>query len=154
MRSYLRQVNKRRLIHRASMGYEPLLHPGDIPQQHLNFFRRQKLFCIDEAGHCFVHGGFDPNADLAGQRPEVFYWDRDLWTEATRFEGSRLPMKEPFESVFIGHTSTTNWKTDQPLYAAGIWNLDTGAGNIGRLTIMDVDTKEFWQSDPVEELYE
>jgi len=33
--------------------------------------------------------------------------------------------------------------------AANIYNLDTGAGHTGRLSIMDVDTKEFWQSDVV-----
>ncbi|ULT39931.1 hypothetical protein KRR40_34415 [Niabella defluvii] len=42
---------------------------------------------------------------------------------------------------------------NQPLNAFNIWNLDTGAGSSGRLTIMDVDTKEYWQSDPLNELY-
>jgi serine/threonine protein phosphatase 1 len=63
-------------------------------------------------------------------------------------------MREPFDLVFIGHTSTTHEKTDQPMHKANVWNLDTGAGGGGRLTIMDVETKEFWQSDPVGELYE
>lgn len=34
-----------------------------------------------------------------------------------------------------------------------VWNLDTGSGFSGKLTIMDIDTKEFWQSDFVRELY-
>jgi serine/threonine protein phosphatase 1 len=37
--------------------------------------------------------------------------------------------------------------------AANIWNLDTGAGYNGKLTIMDIKTKEYWQSDLVTELY-
>lgn len=152
-RSYMGRVDKKLLIHRATSGYKPWLNPGDIPRQHQNFFRRQRLFYLDDAGRCFVHGGFGRDMRLERQRSVVFYSDRGLWTDATRFEGAHLPMKESFESVFIGHTSTTNRKTDQPIYAAGIWNLDTGAGNIGRLTIMDVETKEFWQSDPVGELY-
>jgi hypothetical protein len=28
-----------------------------------------------------------------------------------------------------------------------------GAGNWGKLTIMNVATKEFWQSDPMQEMY-
>ena len=34
-----------------------------------------------------------------------------------------------------------------------VWNLDTGGGWLGKLTIMDIDTKQFWQSDFVYELY-
>ena len=153
-RSYLDRLGKRQFVYSKGIGYKTALNPSDVPKRHKDFFRRQKLFCLDEAGNCFVHGGFDCGSALEGQRPAVFYWDRDLWTAAMRFDGSRLPMKESFQSVFIGHTSTTNWKTDQPMYAAGVWNLDTGAGNVGRLTIMDVETKKFWQSDPVRELYE
>lgn len=37
--------------------------------------------------------------------------------------------------------------------ALNILNLDTGAGHSGRLTIMDISTKKFWQSDPLPELY-
>jgi serine/threonine protein phosphatase 1 len=37
--------------------------------------------------------------------------------------------------------------------AANIYNIDTGAGHNGRLTIMNIETKEYWQSDLVEELY-
>ena len=37
--------------------------------------------------------------------------------------------------------------------AANIWNLDTGAGFRGKLTIMDINTKEYWQSDNVNEIY-
>ncbi len=33
--------------------------------------------------------------------------------------------------------------------AANVYNLDTGAGGTGRLTIMEVATKQFWQSDPI-----
>ena len=34
-----------------------------------------------------------------------------------------------------------------------VWNLDTGAGFNGRVTMMDIDTKIFWQSDPIPSLY-
>jgi serine/threonine protein phosphatase 1 len=40
-----------------------------------------------------------------------------------------------------------------PVQKANIWNIDTGAAFKGPLTIMDADTKEYWQSDPVFELY-
>jgi serine/threonine protein phosphatase 1 len=37
--------------------------------------------------------------------------------------------------------------------AANVWNIDTGAGFKGPLSVMDVISKEVWQSDPVHTLY-
>ena len=37
--------------------------------------------------------------------------------------------------------------------AVNVWNLDTGAGFYGKLTILDIETKEFWQSDVVKAIY-
>ncbi|MFC3829095.1 MULTISPECIES: hypothetical protein [Niastella] len=39
------------------------------------------------------------------------------------------------------------WGLDKPLQAANIYNLDTGGAKGGKLTIMDVDSKRFWQSE-------
>jgi serine/threonine protein phosphatase 1 len=39
------------------------------------------------------------------------------------------------------------------MQAGNIYNLDTGAGHHGRLTIMNVITRQYWQSDPVKTLY-
>jgi serine/threonine protein phosphatase 1 len=54
-----------------------------------------------------------------------------------------------FREIFIGHTPTMNWDTDKPMRAVNIFNIDTGARHGGRLTIMDVRTKQYWQSDLV-----
>ena len=62
-------------------------------------------------------------------------------------------MVDDFKEVFIGHTTTQFWKEDKPMNAANIWNLDTGGGWYGYVTVMDVDTKEVWQSDSGKELY-
>ena len=42
----------------------------------------------------------------------------------------------------------------RPMRAVDLKNMDTGARQGGRLTIMDVRIKEYWQGDLVEELYE
>jgi hypothetical protein len=39
------------------------------------------------------------------------------------------------------------------MQGANIYNLDTGAGHRGKLTIMESETKKFWQSDLVAKLY-
>lgn len=55
--------------------------------------------------------------------------------------------------MFTGHTEF-GW-TDRPFIARyhPFINLDTEAGSYGRLTLMDMDTFEYWQSDPSSELY-
>ena len=65
----------------------------------------------------------------------------------------KFKMIENFKEVFIGHTSTQFWGEDTPMNAANIWNLDTGGGWFGKVSIMDVKTKEFWQSDDGKTLY-
>jgi serine/threonine protein phosphatase 1 len=79
------------------------------------------------------------------------------------------------KEVYLGHTSTNNWNyklngvlrikdtnnpdckvgkpITTPIRACNVWNLDTGAGWGGKLTIMDIDTKEYYQSDYVSKLY-
>jgi serine/threonine protein phosphatase 1 len=155
-KSYLRLIGKKTLIPRSGQGYKPALNPGDIPETHQNFFRHQHLYYIDESNNCFVHAGFDRHQPFKGQRLENYFWDRTLWMSALSFkekiESGRkntFNMITHFNEIFIGHTSTILWKTDQPMHAANIWNLDTGGGHGGRLTIMEAQTKTYWQSDPI-----
>jgi serine/threonine protein phosphatase 1 len=58
-----------------------------------------------------------------------------------------------FHEIFIGHTPTQKYGQETPIHAMNLWNLDTGAAFKGRLTAMDVDTKIYWQSEPVWMLY-
>ena len=122
-----------------------------IPETHEKFFGTQLNYYIDSENRCFVHGGFNRHFSIKDQSvPYIYYWDRDLWMQAlsytTIIEGYPFKMFDKFKEVFIGHTATTNWKTDKPMQAANIWNLDTGGGFNGKLTIMNVDTKEYFNS--------
>lgn len=106
---------------------------------------------------CFVHGGFHrehPISYQAVKMPYVLYWDRSLWSKALSVSGTgKLITEDHFDEIFIGHTSTNFWGTDHPMNSGGIWNVDTGAGWHGKVTIMNVDTKEYYQSDLAETLY-
>lgn len=176
-KSYLRQIDKEDLFipSKSQKGYITSLNQGDIPVEHWKYFMHQNLYYHDkERNYFFVHGGWNRESTVSRVReicPAEFYWDRELWQKAMCCsDDARLKTADNFDTIFIGHTSTTSWsnkeylskggiiipkgkKIDYPLYKGGIWNLDTGAGWSGRLTLMDVDTKEYWQSDPVEELY-
>jgi serine/threonine protein phosphatase 1 len=115
----------------------------------------------DETERLFVHAGF---THVRGFRNEYFkpmlYWDRSLWETALSVDpdllehSPRYPARlKLYPEVFIGHTPTIHIGSKVPVNAACVWNLDTGAGFTGPLTLMDVDTKRYWQSDEVHTLY-
>ncbi len=159
--SYCRHVGKKRGLFTLENDYETALESNDIPQTHKVFFDSQQLFYVDEQDRCFVHGGFNRHLPLHKQKKEDFYWDRNLWRKALHVHSYEKDIQLPldfydavdFKEIYIGHTSTTMYGTDKPLRALNILNLDTGAGHGGRLTIMDIETKQYWQSDPLLELY-
>ncbi|MFX1707174.1 metallophosphoesterase [Chitinophaga sp. CC14] len=153
--SYLEHAGKKGRYFTSGSGYKSALESTDIPETHKAFFSNQKPWYIDEHQRCFVHAGFDRRQPFLDQRVENYYWDRSLWEEACqqrdRMASAFIP--STFSEIYIGHTPTTRSGTDQPLQAFHIRNIDTGAGHAGRLTIMDIDSKAFWQSDPLPTLY-
>lgn len=137
-------------------GYKVDLTNYDIPKTHIEFFSKQVLYYIDWNMRIYTHGGFnrkDFANNLKRTNPSDFYWNRTLWNQALSCKSGKLITEDNFNEIFIGHTATTSWGTDKPMNSGGVWNLDTGAGFQGKLTIMDVSTKEYWQSDNVQELY-
>lgn len=161
IQSYLRGIGKDGLVMKVGSGYKTGLNPADIPPRHQDFFRSQVLYYVDNQSRCFVHAGFNRHLPFEGQRPSVYFWDRNLWSEALSwqcgyrhvFAGEEFKMTTEFKEIYLGHSNTLQFNTDKPLKAVNIYNLDTGAGHYGKLTIMNVDTKAYWQSDPVMELY-
>lgn len=143
-------------------GFTESILSNDIPDRHIEFFDKQLPYYRDNENNLFIHGGFNRHFYLREQMDYTFWWDRDLWNAALSYgnitaletlERPKFRMIENFKEVFIGHTTTQMWKCDEPMHAANIWNLDTGAGWFGKLTIMDVNTKEYWQSDYAKDLY-
>lgn len=163
LESYCKRTNKN--IGQKFSGYVTDMISEDIDPDHLAFFKNQKDYHLCEDGTLYVHGGFNRHYSLEDNARSgyIFYWDRDLWSSALSFssmskfltEIAALKFKLPkgVKRVFIGHTTTLMWDKTEPMKAGPIWNLDTGAGHSGRLTIMDLDTEQFWQSDTVAELY-
>ena len=141
------------------------LTSAHLPITHKIFFQSQLSHYVDNQNRLFVHGGFNRHFSIEDpiyNNEDVLMWDRDLWSQALSWESMsngvleekpKFKMSDNFSEVFIGHTSTQFWKKDKPMKAANIWNLDTGGGWNGFVTIMDVDTKEFWQSDAGNVLY-
>lgn len=145
-------------------------------KEHKNFFKNSKPYYIDEDNNVFVHAGFI-NPDLSKEEISVLTWDRKLFEIAFNSdklykETGKLPkILELFNKVFIGHTTTEihkvkfgypEYKNDKnnlnkpitvPIKRCNLINMDTGAGYSGKLSIMDINTEEFWQSDYTKNLY-
>jgi serine/threonine protein phosphatase 1 len=90
----------------------------------------------------------------------LFYWDRTLWETALAMDNqlSKEAITYPnrlkiYQEIYIGHTPVTKIDEFVPVNRACVWNIDTGAAFRGTLTIIDVESKEFWQSDTLPELY-
>lgn len=127
-----------------------------VPKSHIEIFKNAHAYHIDEKNRLFVHGGFDlTQKDFSKQKFEVLTWDRQLVSTAKKKHYRNQNYKlGNFEEVFVGHTSTTySCNSTDPQHFCNLWMVDTGAGWEGKLTIMDVDSKEYWQSDESWRLY-
>ncbi len=126
---------------------------GPMPQAHMEFLKNAKPWIVLE-DKIFVHGGFDPNKPIETQDLYFLVWDRELLAHArlinTFDPGQQISQ---YKEIYLGHTPTGSSGSPKPLKLCNLWALDTGAGWEGKLTIMDVGTKEYWQSDPTPQLY-
>jgi len=70
--------------------------------------------------------------------------------QSSMFYPKRLRL---YDEIYLGHTPTTNYGIDTPMHKCNVWNVDTGAAFSGRITVMDIDSKRYWQSDIVQTFY-
>ena len=121
-------------------------HP-EYKEKHLAFFENAKLYYIDEENRLFVHGGFNPVVPFEKQRDkkEVLIWDRFLIQTAMKYEKKNKTIQD-FSAIFVGHTPTQLIGENIPKKFSNLWMLDTGVYLSGKLTIMDIETEEFWQT--------
>lgn len=130
-------------------------------KDHIAFLKALKNYHLDDHNRLFVHAGFtNMNGISYEYYPRMLYWDRTLWETALAMPDALSPdsLFYPrrftlYTEIYIGHTPVTKIGQTVPVHKAGVWNVDTGAAFTGPLTILDVDSKEFWQSEPLPQLY-
>jgi serine/threonine protein phosphatase 1 len=128
---------------------------------HIQFFKNLVDYHLDSENRLFVHAGFSNMHGIDYEYyPRMVYWDRTLWEMVTVLDKNisqqdiRYPSRlKHYKEIYIGHTPTTRLNSTLPLNYANVWNLDTGAGFYGPLTILEVNSKEYWQSQSLPELY-
>lgn len=122
---------------------------SNVPQEHITLLQNAKPFAIVDS-MIFVHGGFDPSHDIVLQAPYALMWDRQLIRVAQDTPIINPWTRTPYKHIFVGHTTVQIIKNDSwyttPLTFNNLTMVDTGAGWNGRLTVMDISTKEYWQS--------
>ncbi len=133
----------------------------EVKDRHITFFNSLREYYLDDQNRLFVHAGFTnpKGVEFEFFRP-LFWWDRTLWETAMALDerlsedDKRYPSRfKLYKEIFIGHTPVTRFGQNTPMHCANVWNMDTGAAFNGKVTVMNVDTKVYWQSDVVQELY-
>lgn len=132
-----------------------------LEANHKNFWEEQQDWYIDDKNRLFIHAGWDYVAGFpdgakskvnAGSIAKECHWNRELLRGAKtahKFSGKFNALNQ-FNEIYIGHTAIGNAIPENYL---NLWNVDTGSGWFGKLTIMDINTKEYWQSDFSNDLY-
>jgi serine/threonine protein phosphatase 1 len=133
----------------------------ETKKKHIQFLESLLDYYLDDQNRLFIHAGFtNMNGVNFEYFPKMFYWDRTLWETALALDPAIKP-NDPFypkrftlyKEIFIGHTPVSRIGATTPVQKTNIWNVDTSAAFKGPLTILDVNTKEFWQSEPLINLY-
>jgi len=122
-------------------------YPNGMPQAHIDFLKHGRFY-LELDNKIFVHGGFDPSKPIKIQQQTEFAWDRkmiyDAWSQSVRDPNVQIGS---YEEIYLGHTPThRQFDSKVPLKMGNVWAMDTGAGWGECLSIMDIDTKEYWQS--------
>lgn len=146
-------------------GDSSILAYNKLPEEkfakHLAFYQRLQNYYIDSANRLFVHAGFTNPRGIEVEFFEAYlYWDRTLWEMAMALDPSLDPTShlyprrlKLYHEIYIGHTPVTHFGFDLPKNFANVWNIDTGAAFLGKISLIDIDTKEYWQSDRIADLY-
>lgn len=135
--------------------------PKEQIKIHTHFLEGLESHHLDDDNRLFLHAGFTNHHGVSKEYyTRMLYWDRTLWETALALD-QNIDTDHPhypkrftvYNEIYIGHTPVTRIGETTPINKANIWNVDTGAAFKGPLTVIDADTKEYWQSDPVHILY-
>jgi len=124
--------------------------------KHIKFLENLNNYYLDNHNRLFIHAGYtNPKGVDYEYFSKLFYWDRSLWEMAIALNPKLQPtdLQYPqrlknYKEIYIGHTPTTRLNSTKPLQYANVINVDTGVAFKGPLTIMNVETKAYWQSKP------
>jgi serine/threonine protein phosphatase 1 len=138
------------LIQGGLITVEAYQKKEDLAREHLEFMKKAQPYFLDPFKRLFVHAGFtyDKPVELTDDPDEDYYWSRDLYQRSFYQE----IMPDRYVEIYIGHTPS-HGISQYPIKNHNVWLMDQGAGWNGYLSMMDINTKEVYQSDNVLDLY-
>lgn len=120
----------------------------------LKMYFELAVFFHYENNNIFCHGGFDTKKSILKQKHTSFCFNRTLYENSKHRKFTYAKYNDndekPIDKIFIGHSRTPK---PSPVVNGNVINLDTGAGTTGFLTIMDVNSLVFHQSDQIKRMY-
>lgn len=139
---------------------QSLTKDGVVEQKYIDFLQNLKYF-HEEDGNLFVHAGYDMMAimddiHISKQHSYSLCWDRSLIRTAYEYrKDSEFSLNSPWKEIFVGHTPTISFNDfyKTPQNWLNLWAVDTGAAFTGKLSMMNIETKELFQSDECRRLY-
>ena len=140
-------------------GLDTLEHLDKYKDLLLEYFDKAKYYHLLDDNKFFCHGGFNHKRVITKQKKLTFAINRQMFKTAIKYEKQKLKFKPIFNNeniikikeIFIGHTPTRNY---HPAFKSNVINVDTGAGNGGKLTLMDVYSKKYIQGTHSSKCYE
>ncbi len=134
-----------------------------MPENHLQFLLDSMPYHITKDNILLVHAGFNPETPIRHTNTEYLIWSRNfIYKHYESYKKSKKilfltppPTVPNYKEIYLGHTPTISFDENQekPLQMGNVILIDTGAAFTGCLSIMDMDSKEVWQSDPLRILY-
>jgi serine/threonine protein phosphatase 1 len=144
------------LHHGGKATFEAYERVPVLKEKHIKFLKEAPYYYIDENNNLYVHAGYqkiclNENGTMKVENSfvkEILLWDRQFWNDM--YKGKKLATD--FNKVFIGHTPTLNYPNNKgehlkPILRKNVINMDTGAAFTGKLSMMNIDTEELFQSE-------
>jgi len=148
-------------------------HPDNVSDDIAELLFSKSNYYYIENNKLFIHGGYNWHKPIEEENEDNMIWDRHMFQTALQWQRFNESIKTKFtpestlerfpdyDEIYVGHTTTGAAKyfnnkyenTDKPIFASNLIAMDTGAGYEGKLTLMNVDTKEYFQSNLVQTLY-
>lgn len=141
------RINKRWLKLGAYETIENLKNDIDLLQ--LYFSKTEYYHFYKEIFLC--HGGFNHKRVITKQKKINFCINRTLYQTSHSYKKNNIKFKPIYDEnnsrkinhIIIGHSPTKNYL---PAFNSNLINIDTGAGNGGKLTLLDLDNFSYTQS--------
>lgn len=132
-----------------------------MDQKYIDYLESCVPYHILDGNKMFAHGNV-PNKLMILEKahPMYFLWNRHLIEKAYRKRDWEVDIPgekadDRWDEIYLGHTMvhTLDENATTPQKWLNVWAMDTGSGARGKLSMMNIDSKEIFQSDPSMVLY-